>query len=142
MESAVNFGAWSLVPLIFALVIAFWTRSAIFSLFAGCLIGVMMMGYDPQATLLGLDPAGGLVKLIAASLDGEFIRICVIIIFIGILFELFKRAGVLVAFAEKVSKTGTSPKKVKFTTWLLGFFIVDDYLLQWGGGGLRRFTLC
>jgi Na+/H+ antiporter NhaC len=109
MEAAISFGVWSLVPLVFALVTAFWTRSAIFSLFAGCLIGVMMMGFDPAASLYGIDPAGGLVKLMAASLDGEFIRICVIIIFIGILFELFNRAGVLLAFANKVSKTGTSP---------------------------------
>ena len=138
MDSAVNFGVWSLVPLVFALVTAFWTRSAIFSLFVGCLIGVMMMGYNPEASLFGLDPAGGLVRLIASSLDGEFIRICVIIIFIGILFELFKRAGVLVAFANKVSKTGTSPKKVKFTTWLMGFFIVDDYFSPLMTGPIMR----
>ena len=111
METAINFGVWSLVPLIFALITVFWTRSAIFSLFSGTLIGVMMMGYNPDATMWGLDPAGGLVKLIVVSLDGEFIRICLIITFIVILFELFKRAGVLVAFANKVSKTGTSPKK-------------------------------
>lgn len=50
-----------------------------------------------------------------------------IIIFIGILYELFKRAGLLVAFANKVSKTGKSPKKEKFTKWLMRFFIVNDY---------------
>ncbi|MEZ5758863.1 MAG: Na+/H+ antiporter NhaC family protein [Emcibacteraceae bacterium] len=138
METAVNYGVWSLVPLIFALVTAFWTRSAIFSLFAGCLIGVMMLDYDPLATLYGLDPAGGLVRLIENSLGGEFIRICVIIIFIGILFELFKRAGVLVTFADKVSKTGTSPRKVKFTTWLMGFLIVDDYFSPLMTGPVMR----
>ncbi len=127
MESVINFGVWSLLPLVLALITAFWTRSAIFSLFSGCLVGVMMMGYDPSASLWGIDPAGGLVKLIENSLGGEFIRICVIIIFIGILFELFKRAGVLVAFAQKVSRGGTSPRQVKFTAWLLGFLIIDDY---------------
>lgn len=138
MEAAVNFGAWSLMPLIFALITAFWTRSAIFSLFIGCLIGVMMMEYNPAANLMGIDPAGGFVRLIEVSLDGEFIRICVIIIFIGILFEQFKRAGVLLAFANKVSKTGTSPRKVKFTTWLMGFFIVDDYFSPLMTGPIMR----
>ncbi|MBT5186755.1 MAG: transporter [Kordiimonadaceae bacterium] len=138
METVINYGVWSLVPLVFSLVTAFWTRSAIFSLFAGCLIGVLMLGFDPSASFMGLDPAGGLVRLFAASLDGEFIRICVIIIFIGILFELFKRAGVLLAFANKVSKTGTSPKKVKFTTWLMGFFIVDDYFSPLMTGPIMR----
>ena len=139
MEATIEFGVWSLVPLIFAIVTAFLTRSAIFSLFAGCLIGVVMMGFDPSAVLFGFDPAGGFVKLIADSLDGEFIRICVIIMFIGILFELFKRAGVLVAFASKVSKAGGgSRKKVKFTTWLLGFFIVDDYFSPLMTGPIMR----
>lgn len=138
MEATINFGVWALLPLILALITAFWTRSAIFSLFAGCLVGVMMMGYNPDEFMMGIDPAGDFVKLIAASLDGEFIRICVIIIFIGILFELFKRAGVLVAFANKVSKTGTSPKKVKFTTWLMGFFIVDDYFSPLMTGPIMR----
>ena len=138
METDINYGVWSLVPLIISLITAFWTRSAIFSLFIGCLIGVMMIGFNTEAALFGLDPAGGLMKLIAVSLDGEFIRICVIIIFIGILFELFKRAGVLVAFANKVSKTGTSPKKVKFTTWLMGFFIVDDYFSPLMTGPIMR----
>lgn len=138
METAIDYGVWSLVPLIFAITTAFFTRSAIFSLFVGCLIGVVMMDFDPSATLLGLDPAGGFVKLIAGSLDGEFIRICVIIMFIGILFEQFKRAGVLVAFANKVSNTGTSPKQVKFTTWMLGFFIVDDYFSPLMTGPIMR----
>ncbi len=138
MESAINYGIWSLVPLIFAIVAAFLTRSAIFSLFSGCLIGVIMMDFDPSAALMGIDPAAGFVRLIADSLDGEFIRICVIIMFIGILFELFKRAGVLVAFANKVSGKGTSPKHVKFTTWLLGFFIVDDYFSPLMTGPVMR----
>jgi len=111
MESAVNFATRSRVSLIFALISVFCTRRAIFLLFAGCLIGVIMMGYDTSTTLFGLDSAGSLVRLIAASLDGEFIRICVIIIFIGILFELFKRAGVLVAFTKKVSKPEHQLKK-------------------------------
>ncbi len=138
MESIINYGIWSLAPLLFAIVTAFLTRSAIFSLFAGSLIGVVMMDFDPAAALMGFDPAGGFVRLIANSLDGEFIRICVIIMFIGILFELFKRAGVLVAFANKVSRTGTSPKQVKFTTWLLGFFIVDDYFSPLMTGPIMR----
>jgi Na+/H+ antiporter NhaC len=138
MEAVIDYGVWSLAPLVFAIMTAFITRSAIFSLFAGCLIGVVMTSFDPAARMAGIDPAGGFVKLIAISLDGEFIRICVIIIFIGILFEMFKRAGVLVAFAQKVSKTGTSAKQVKFTTWLMGFFIVDDYFSPLMTGPIMR----
>lgn len=63
METAFNFGVWSLVPLIFALITVFWTRSAIFSLFSASLIGVILMGYNPDATMWRLDPAGELVKL-------------------------------------------------------------------------------
>ena len=47
MESAVNYGFWSLLPLIITLVIAFTIKDAAFSLFIGCIIGVIMLRMDP-----------------------------------------------------------------------------------------------
>ncbi len=52
-------GIWSLAPLIIALIIAFKTRSAAFSLLVGSGIGVVM---------LGADPARGLSELFQSSL--------------------------------------------------------------------------
>lgn len=42
MQSTLNLGIYSLLPLVIALLIAFKTRSTVFSLFAGCVVGVAM----------------------------------------------------------------------------------------------------
>ena len=55
-------------------------------------------------------------------------------------FKNYKQAW---AFANKVSMTGnTSPKKVKFTTWMLGFFIVDDCRAKRQNNSVFDTTFC
>ncbi len=123
-------GVWSLAPLIVALVFSFKTRSAAFSLFAGVLVGVVLMGDDPVR---------GMNALVQNSLgNADFLWLCEIIIFIGILFELFKESGVIAAFAKRVSRAGSSAKRVKFTSWAMGFVIVDDYFSPLMTGAIMR----
>ncbi|KUK42482.1 MAG: NhaC family transporter, partial [Thermovirga lienii] len=40
-------GALSLVPVILALILAFRTKDAVFSLLIGCIVGVVIAGFDP-----------------------------------------------------------------------------------------------
>lgn len=137
MEADFSFGIWSLLPLAFALLTAFWTRSAIFALFLGCLIGVFMIGFSTSSG--AFNPVYGLSDLIQSSLSGgEFIWISLIIVFIGILFELFKCSGVISAFAESVSKRCETGRQVKTTSWLMGFLIVDDYFSPLMTGPIMR----
>ncbi len=137
MESDVSFGIWSLLPLAFALVTAFWTRSAIFALFVGCLIGILMIGFSTSAS--AFNPVYGLSDLIQTSLGGgEFIWISLIIVFIGILFELFKCSGVITNFAESMSRKCETARQVKTTSWLMGFLIVDDYFSPLMTGPIMR----
>ena len=44
MQEGISWGFWSLLPLLVALLIAFKTRSAVFSLLAGSTVGVVMLG--------------------------------------------------------------------------------------------------
>lgn len=137
MEAAINFGAWSLAPLAIALFTAFWTRSAIFALFMGCVSGVLMIGFGETSG--PFNPIYGLSDLIQNSLGGgEFIWISLIVVFIGILFELFKRSGVITKFAESVSKQCETPRQVKTTSWVMGFLIVDDYFSPLMTGPIMR----
>lgn len=125
-----QFGFWSLIPLIITLIIAFKTRDAALSLFIGCIIGVLM---------LGMNPAYGFNQLAQEALgNGDFIWLMVIVIFIGILFSFFKRAGVIRAFADKLSKRVHSKRGVKFVTWVLGLFIIDDYFSPLMSGVIIR----
>jgi len=127
VESEYSYGLLSLAPLVLALASAFVTRNAIFALFVGCMIGVIMMVYADTGSLI-FNPVYGFSDLVQASLGGgEFIWITLIVVFIGILFELFKKAGVIAKFAESVSTKCQTPRQVKAMTWLMGFIVVDDY---------------
>ena len=47
MPDPASSGALSLVPVALALVLAFWTRNAAFSLLVGCTVGGVLAGFDP-----------------------------------------------------------------------------------------------
>jgi len=85
---------YSLLPLLVTLVFAFMMRSALVAMLLGTFVGTL---------LIGLTPGIGLNEIFQASLGNEdFIWICEIVILIGILFELFKKSGVLTVLAERV----------------------------------------
>jgi Na+/H+ antiporter NhaC len=114
-----DLGLWALLPLVVTLLLAFVSRSALIGMLAGALIGTLMAGSAPGV---------GLNTLFQSALgNGDFIWICEIVILIGILFELFRRAGVLGALAERFSVRSGSRRGVALSAWGMGFIIVDDY---------------
>ena len=120
MPEPTNMGIVSLIPLTITLILAFWKKDAVFALFIGCLTGVV---------ILGMDPAFGLSALTESSLGNEdFIWILMIQMFIGIMIAFFMKAGVVHAFAEMIAGKVKSPRGIKFATWLIGLFTVDDYM--------------
>ena len=87
-------GIWTLAPIAFTLIIAFSTRSAIFALLSGCLLG---------AAMISQNPATGFNQLLQSTLgNGDFIWICEVVILIGILFTLFRRSGVIALLAKRL----------------------------------------
>jgi len=126
----VDWGFWSLIPLLITLGLAFFTRSALIAMLVGTFVGTLMLGAAPGA---------GLNQLFQSSLGNEdFIWICEIVILIGVLFELFKKAGVLVALAGKFSFSTGSRRKVALSAWGMGFVIVDDYFSPLLTGSIIR----
>lgn len=130
------FGIFSLLPLALALATAFKTRNAIFALLVGCLVGVTMVGIAEQGLLF--NPIYAFSDTLQTALDGDFIWVSLIVVFIGILFELFKTAGVISLFAERMSDRCHTPRQVKTTTWAMGFLIVDDYFSPLMTGPIMR----
>jgi Na+/H+ antiporter NhaC len=114
-----DWGIWSLLPLVITLLLAFVTRSALIAMLAGTFAGTLMLGTAPGV---------GMNELFQSSLGNpDFIWICEIVALIGILFELFKKAGVLAALANRFSSASSGRRKVEMTAWGMGFVIVDDY---------------
>jgi Na+/H+ antiporter NhaC len=125
-----NWGALSLLPLAATLILAFVTRSALIAMLFGTFAGTLMLGSAPGV---------GLNELFQSSLGNpDFIWISQIVILIGILFELFKRAGVLTALAQKLAGGGGHRRGVEISTWGMGFVIVDDYFSPLLTGAVMR----
>ena len=109
----------SLLPLVATLVIAFLSRSALIAMLIGTFAGTLMIGAAPGV---------GLNELFQSSLGNpDFIWICEIVLLIGVLFELFRQAGVLSALARRFSGAAGNRRKVELSAWAMGFLIVDDY---------------
>lgn len=125
-----TWGLWSLMPLGVTLLLAFVTRSALLAMLVGVFVGTLMVGAVPGV---------GLNELFQAALgDADFIWICEIVVLIGILFELFKRADVLNALAARFSTEGAGRRRVELSTWGLGLVIVDDYFSPLMAGTVMR----
>ncbi len=114
-----DYGWLSLIPAILAVILAFITRDAIISLAIGCLAGVLLMGE-------GL--AGFPELLIRALGTRDFIWICLIELFIGILVAFFQRSGAVQMFTQRARSLVNSRKQTQILGWGLGMFIFfSDY---------------
>ncbi len=125
-----DWGPASLLPLAVTLLLAFVTRSALVAMLTGTFVGTLMLGAAPGA---------GLDELFRRSLgNGDFIWICEIVMLIGILFELFRRAGVLQALSRRFAAATGSRRRVELSAWGMGFVIVDDYFSPLLTGSVMR----
>ncbi|QTX31851.1 transporter [Aminithiophilus ramosus] len=124
-------GALSLVPVVLALFLAFRTKDAVFSLLIGCIVGVVIAGFDP---------ATGLSKLFQNALgNGDFIWVMMIEIAVGIMVAFYLRAGVIAAFAEKAGTRVRTRRAASAFGWLLGIFIFfSDYFSPLFSGPIAR----
>ena len=120
MENEAGLGILSLLPVIVALILAFYTRNAIFSLLIGCIIGVVLPGHNPVTgfTTLTMDALG----------NRDFIWVMMIEITVGIMIALYMRVGVIDAFTKLALLKIKSRKSTLGFTWLMGIFIFfSDY---------------
>ncbi len=131
MESEISLGIFSLLPVFVALILAFYTKNAIFSLLVGSLVGVM---------LLGSDPVTGFVNLTTKALGTkDFIWVLMIEIAVGIMIAFYMKSGVIVAFTEWAQNKIRTRQSVLRFTWLIGIFIFfSDYFSPLFTGPIAR----
>lgn len=131
MNIAGNLGILSLLPVILALVLAFITKDAVFSLLIGCIAGVIISGFDP---------ATGLSNLFQQALgNGDFIWVMMIEIAVGILIAFYMRAGVISAFTEWASDKIRTRRAASGFAWLMGIFVFfSDYFSPLFSGPIAK----
>jgi Na+/H+ antiporter NhaC len=120
MDPGVNYGILSLAPAFVALVLAFITREAVFSLLVGCMVGVLITG---QNLILGFS---GLAQKSLGNAD--FVWVLMIEVFVGIMTAFFQKSGAIEAFTKYFSKQAINARKAQILAWLLGIFaFFSDY---------------
>lgn len=120
MEGSEYIGILSIVPATVAVVLAFITRSTVFSLAVACTIGVLLLGEG----LLGFP---NLLTQVVGSTDFSYVFL--LTLFIGIMIAFFQRSGATGNFCKFVEKRNMSRTRVQLTTWLMGMFVFfSDYL--------------
>ena len=131
MTIEADLGLLSLLPVVLALVLAFVTKDAVLSLIAGCVVGVMLAGYDP---------ATGLAELCRHALGNEdFVWVMMIEVAVGLLIAFYMRAGVISAFTAWASGKIRTRRAASGFGWMLGIFIFfSDYFSPLFSGPIAR----
>lgn len=120
MDPVTNFGILSLLPAVVAVILAFVTREAVFSLLMGVLVGILITG---QNILFGFT---GLTQ--SALGNADFIWVLSIEVFVGIMIAFFQKSGAINAFSKSLDKMNLKARGAQVAAWLLGIFIFfSDY---------------
>jgi len=109
----------SIIPPLLAVVLAFVTRDAVISLMIACVVGVVLLGEGVQ----------GFPDLLQRSLGtADFIWLCSIELFIGVLIAFLQRSGAVDLFRKRVSRRVRTQEQVGLLGWGLGLLIFfSDY---------------
>ena len=91
-----EYGILSLAPALVALILAFVTRDALFSIILGVLVGIIISG---QNLLFGFT---GILQ--SALGNADFIWVAAIEVFIGILVAFFMKSGAILSGGKILSK--------------------------------------
>jgi Na+/H+ antiporter NhaC len=131
MPEQASLGALSVLPVMLALGLAFWTRNAALSLLAGCIAGGVLAGFDP---------ATGLTRIFRTALGtSDFIWVMMIEVAVGVMIAFYLRAGVIGAFAAWASTRLQSRRAAAGFAWLLGLFVFfSDYFSPLFAGPIAR----
>ena len=127
-----DYGILSLAPALIAVILAFITREALFSILCGVLVGLLITGQD---LLFGFT---GLIQ--SALGNADYIWVIGIEVFIGIMVAFFQKSGAISAVANKLNeKLHITPKIAQVMGAALGVLIFfSDYFSPLFVGNVMR----
>ena len=127
-----DYGILSLAPALIAVILAFITREALFSILCGVLVGLLITGQD---LLFGFT---GLIQ--SALGNADYIWVIGIEVFIGIMVAFFQKSGAISAVANKLNeKLHITPRIAQVMGAALGVLIFfSDYFSPLFVGNVMR----
>lgn len=121
-----SFGFVSLIPPLLAIILAWWTRQAVISLFVGVFTGATIIaGYNPFMGFLNT-----FTDYVVNSLtDSWNASVLIFLLALGGLIGIISRAGGSKAIGDYFSKKADTVRKAGFVTWIMGIIVfIDDYV--------------
>ncbi|WP_291953208.1 Na+/H+ antiporter NhaC family protein [Campylobacter sp.] len=129
-SNAELFGAWTLLPPIVAIILAFVTKDVVLSLFLGALSGTFMLGLIENNIYQALIASftGFVNKVVSVMASPGNAGILLQVLTIGGVVALITKTGGTKAVAIWLSTKAKEAKSSQFATWCMGIFIFfDDY---------------
>jgi len=129
-DNSVIYGAFTLLPPLVTIILAFITRNVVFSLFMGIFTGTFMVnisGPNIFNAFFGafIDMSG---KMVGSLADSWNAGIVLQVLAIGGMIAVVTKMGGLRAIAEKLASKAKTPATAQIYTWIMGFLIFfDDY---------------
>lgn len=128
MTDGRDFGAWSLLPPLTAILLAFATKQVVLSLFIGVFVGSAMMVPGGFLGKLFHGFIGSFAKIVGSVADGWNAGILVFTLMIGGMVGVIFQMGGTQAIAEALAKKAKTAKSAQLATMLMGVLIFfDDY---------------
>ncbi|QIK63175.1 TRAP transporter large permease subunit [Leucobacter viscericola] len=114
--------ALALLPVLTVLLVSVFTKRALLGLFAGTIVGAILLG--------GWGFFDTLVSTFGASLSNETVHwLALVVVLFGILIAYFNVSGAVSDFAKWTERFVNSRRKSLVLTWLLTVALfIDDYL--------------
>jgi Na+/H+ antiporter NhaC len=124
-SETVLYTAWSLLPPLFAIVLALLTKEVYSSLFAGILTGALLYsGFSFEGTMLHVFQ-DGVISVIA---DAYNVGILIFLVILGTMVSMMNKAGGSAAFGRWASGRFKTRVGAQLATIILGLLIfIDDY---------------
>jgi len=129
-ENALTYGAWTLLPPLVTIILAFTTRNVIFSLFMGILSGTFLANISGENIFFAFVNAfvDMSSKMVGSLADSWNAGIILQVLTIGGMIAIITKMGGPRAIAQKLAARAKSPVSAQIYTWIMGFFIFfDDY---------------
>lgn len=129
-DNSVIYGAFTLLPPLVTIVLAFITRNVVFSLFMGIFTGTFMVNISGANIFNAffsafIDMSG---KMVGSLADSWNAGIVLQVLAIGGMIAVVTKMGGLRAIAEKLASKAKTPATAQIYTWIMGFLIFfDDY---------------
>ena len=121
-------GIWSLLPPVFAVLLAFLTGDVILSLLAGVIVGAAMLTALNGDGVLYATFHRAVVSIVDTSADWENVRVLLLCVAVGGMEGVIRYSGGFETTARVLSKRLRSPRKVNLISQLFCIlFFFDDY---------------